>query len=93
MSTDDDRDAEDYGNPHAFQATISCECGRQYFAHVTQHDRSYDSPGWVEPEPGEEKCPTCREHDRIGAAVAVKVRAWLVDLGRRGLSLDPEAQP
>jgi hypothetical protein len=59
--SEDDRDAEDYGNPNAYEALVECrDCGREYRALVVVHDRSYDSPGWVEPEPGESRCPVCR---------------------------------
>ena len=56
-----DPDIEDYGNPHAIECELYCACGRAYRGMAVPHDRSYDSPGWNEPEPGEEKCPTCRE--------------------------------
>ena len=66
---DDDHDRErfDYDdrdtNPAAFSERIMCECGAEYLALVTFHDRAHDSPSWYEPEPGEEKCPACRLAD------------------------------
>ncbi len=47
-------------NPDANEALVVCECGREYRASVTYHQRSSDSPGWADPEPGEETCPACR---------------------------------
>lgn len=77
----DDRDAEDYDNPHAFEAQIHCtECGREYRALVTSHDPSYDSPGWYEPEPGEELCPACRTLEEIERSVTQSVRSWLASV-------------
>lgn len=46
--------------PGAYEAEVYCACGARYRALVVAHDASYDSPGWLEPEPGEELCPDCR---------------------------------
>ena len=48
-------------NPAAHDALVVCECGREYRASVVSYPREHDSPGWYDPEPGEEKCPTCRD--------------------------------
>lgn len=66
MSDDLDRERFDYDDrdtsPGAFHERILCEgCGREYEALVTFHDRSHDSPAWYEPEPGEDRCPACRD--------------------------------
>jgi hypothetical protein len=64
---DDERDDA----PGAFERVIPCEdCGRDYTATVTAHDASYDSPGWYEPEPGHEACPSCLENRAAADAEA-----------------------
>lgn len=77
MNTDDDRDDEDYGNPNATECDLYCECGRAYRGLAVPHDRSYDSPGWYEPEPGEEKCPTCCTADTIERDIIARVREFI----------------
>lgn len=49
-------------HPGTLDADLVCECGAEYVGRAVHCDRSYDSPGWYEPEPGEELCPECREN-------------------------------
>jgi hypothetical protein len=62
VSDDLDRE-DDYRDdaPGAISVDLRCECGATYLGLAVCHDHTYDSPGWVEPEPGEELCPDCRE--------------------------------
>lgn len=71
-----DYDPDDDYTPGAFLTGLVCECGRRYEGYAVVADASYDSPGWNEPEPGHEKCPTCREREELEAGIVRAVRAW-----------------